>query len=330
MASGDDNKKKEMTATLCDMVLANLQPFSRSRLYTQKEETSLSNAVQNKSETDRYQSLGIDKTASAAAIKQAYTEESSKWNPTTNSSPEAKQKYEEVQKAYQILSDPISKQSYDVAGVEPTMEYKLIRPDVFYVHMTKFSPTSVEELARVMDRVKDKPENLNSLIFDLRNNVGGSIDILPYFLGPFIGYDQYAYQFLHQGEKVDFKTKSNWLSTMVRYKKVVILINENSQSTAETMASVLKKYNVGVVVGVPSKGWGTIEKVFPLNSQLDPTEHYSVFLVHSLSIREDGQPIEGKGVEPRVDIRTPNWTNDFLGYFNDPNIVSAVKEVLEK
>src|SRR3989344_3498485 len=37
----DEIKKKEFVSGLADIVLANLQPFSRSRLYTTKEEESL-------------------------------------------------------------------------------------------------------------------------------------------------------------------------------------------------------------------------------------------------------------------------------------------------
>lgn len=325
-----DDKKKQFSTTVVDTVLANLEPFGRSRLYTLKDEKALSDTVQNKSGVDQYQALGVDKNASASAIQEAYKQESKKWDPTINNSPEAKQKYEAVQKAYQVLSDPVAKNIYDVAGVEPTMEYKLLTPNIYYVHLTKFSPTSFDELQRVMDKVKDKPANLDTLIFDLSGNVGGQIDLLPYMLGPFIGNDQYAYQFLHQAEKTDYKTKLGWMPSMVRYKKVVVLIDEKSQSTAELMASVLKKYNVGVVVGKTTSGWGTVERVFPMTHQIDPSEKNSLFLVHTLTLREDGQVIQGKGVDPVIDIRTNNWTQELYSYFNSQEIVDTVKGIVEK
>jgi hypothetical protein len=322
-----DDKRKQFVTTLADVVLSNLEPFGRSRLYSQKEEKALSDNVQNKTGTDQYGALGIDKNASASAIKEAYKKESDKWNPETNNSPEAKEKFEAVQKAYKVLSDPADKKNYDVAGIEPTMEYKLLDSNIFYVHLTKFSPTSFEELQRVTEKVNNYPNNLNTLIFDLRDNVGGAIDSLPYFLGPFLGNDQYAYQFLHQDEKTDYKTRIGWMPSLVRYKRVVVLINENSQSTAELMASVLKKYNVGVIVGVPTRGWGTVEKVFPLSKQIDSKEEFSIFLVHTLTLREDGQPIEGRGVEPKIDVRDKNWTDQLMAYFNDQALVNSVKEL---
>lgn len=143
-----------------------------------------------------------------------------------------------------------------------------------------------------------------------------------------IGQDQYAYQFFQQGEKTDFKTRSGWLPSLVRYKKVVILVNENTQSSAEVMAAVLKKYNVGVVVGTRTRGWGTIEKVFPLENQLNEGEKYSLFLVHSLTLRDDGQPIEGRGIDPLIDITDSNWESQLYSYFHYSELTKAIKEIL--
>lgn len=211
--------------------------------------------------------------------------------------------------------------------VEPTIESKLVRPDIFYLHIKKFSPTTFDELKKVTEEV-DSKETLDTLILDLRGNIGGDLDGLSYFLGPFIGNNQYAYQFFHQGETTDFKTKTGWLQSMVRYKKVVILVDEQTQSSAEVFAAALKKYNVGVVVGQITKGWGTVERVFHLETKLDLEEEYSLFLAHSLTLREDSQPIEGNGVEPNVNINDPNWQEQLYTYFHYDELIEAVKEVL--
>lgn len=320
----NDQKKKEMTITLAQIVLANLQPVSRSGLYSQKDETALKNNVENKTSADHYQELGVKKDATTEEIKVAYDQNIAKIK--TDQSTTAAVKKQELTQAYLALSDTNNRQVYDTMGVDPTIEYKLLRPDIFYMHLKKFSPTTLDELAKITGKF-DQGEVLNSLILDLRDNIGGVIDGLPYFLGPFIGNDQYAYQFFHQGDKTDFKTKTGWMPSLMRYKKIVVLINGGSQSSAEVMAATLKKYNVGILVGTTTKGWGTVEKVFSLNSQIDSSEKYSIFLVHSLTIREDGQPIEGKGVEPVININKPGWENQLLAYYRYNELIKAIKEV---
>lgn len=312
-----EDKKKEYATKLADLVLTNLKPFGRSRLYSQKEEKELTNNLQNiNPEVNAYQVLGVNKTASPAEIKRAYGEKLK--------DPE---KAAAAKRAYEILKDEETRKIYDQSGVEPTVTSRLIGSEVFYLRLNKFSPTSLEELQKAAEKVDHNP-GPNSLILDLKDNIGGAIDGLPYILGPFIGQNNYAYQFFHQGETTDFKTKTGWLASLVRYKKVVILVNNQTQSSAEVMAAVLKKYNVGILMGVPSRGWGTVEKIFPLKNQISENEKYSLFLVHSLTLREDGLPIEGNGVVPVIDIRQETWEKSLSAYFPYPPLIEAVKEVL--
>lgn len=306
-------------ATIADAVLANLQPTGKSRLYTQKQAKDLSNTVANiDPTTNHYQSLGIDQNADQTQIETAYQ---------TQSATATAQQKQKLDLAYQALKDETTREIYDTTRADPTLPYRAITDQIYYIAIQKFSPTTIQELTAAVD-ASDQHPALNTLILDLRDNIGGAIDGLPYFLGPFIGNDQYAYQFLQQDKKEDFKTKIGWLPGLVKFKKIVVLINNQTQSSAEVMAAVLKKYHVGVLVGTTTKGWGTVEKVFELKHQLSDQQTYSVFLVHHLTLREDGQPIEGQGVEPDVSIKDPNWRQQLLAYFNSPDLITAVDNLL--
>ncbi len=321
-----EEKKKEFAQQLADIVLANLKPFGRSRLYVKKDELALQKRVKNQTDKDYYQKLEVEKDTSPEKINQKAEEKITQLKPKAAESPEAQQELEKIQEAQQVLGDEKAKENYDTQGILPTIEYNLIQPEILHLHLTKFSPTTLEDLQRITEKF-DQGDKLDTLIFDLRDNVGGAIDGLPYFLGPFIGNNQYAFQYFHQGEAEDYKTKLGWMPSLVRYKKVVFLINENTQSSAEVFASVVKKYNVGVVVGTTTKGWGTVEKVFPLENQIAENETYSMFLVHRLTLRADGQPIEGRGVDPQVDITKENWQDKLYAYIPYSDLISAVNKI---
>jgi len=81
-------------------------------------------------------------------------------------------------------------------------------------------------------------------------------------------------------------------------------------------------------LGVPTKGWGTVEKVIPLDNQIEESEKYSLFLVHSITLRDDNQPIEGRGVEPDINIQSAGWEKQLLEYFRYPELLAAVKNVI--
>jgi len=330
---GDDEKKKEFSVNLASIVLANLKPFSRSGLYTTQKKQELKNMVENVNpEKDLYQDLEVEKQATEQEIEQAFEEkveklEEKKQEAPTEQAEEIEKEIEEAEYAHEVLSDEENKEKYDETGAEPTVFAKLLLPEICLIRIQRISPATFEDFKKEANSIEDKPE-LDTLILDLRGNIGGSIDLLPWFLGPFIGKDQYAYDFFHKKEYTPFKTKAGWLASMVKYKKVVVLVDEQTQSSAEVMTAVFKKYNVGVVIGLQTKGWGTVEKVFEIENQIDPNnEIYSAFLVHSLTLRDDGQPIEGHGVDPTININDPNWEKQLLSYFNYKELVEVVKKL---
>lgn len=328
-------QKKEFSAHLANIVLVNLEPLGRSKIFTKKEREDLVNNIQNiNPETNLYKTLEVEKDVSQKDLEKAFDEKTAELGEELEkASEEEKEKMEKelksVKYAYEVLSDTQKKEKYDTFGAEPTVLTKLVRPDIFHIYIQKFSPTTLEEFIKAADSV-DNVEGLDTLILDLRSNIGGAITTLPQFLGPFIGKNQYAFEFFHQGETIPYKTPTGWLSSLVRYKKVVILVDGQTQSTAELMASTLKKYNAGVLVGTTTKGWGTVEKIIELNTQIDPDEKYFTYIVSNLTIRDDGQPIEGKGVEPLISINDPDWEKQLFAYFHYDELIKAVKEIWNK
>ncbi len=66
--------------------------------------------------SDYYEALGVSKGASDAEIKTAYRKQALKWHPDRNKSTGANEKFKEVTKAFEILSDPKKKEMYDQYG----------------------------------------------------------------------------------------------------------------------------------------------------------------------------------------------------------------------
>lgn len=68
--------------------------------------------------TDYYELLGVSKSASADEIKKAYRKQALEWHPDRHKDDKetAEKRFKEINEAYQVLSDPQKKSSYDQFG----------------------------------------------------------------------------------------------------------------------------------------------------------------------------------------------------------------------
>ncbi len=321
----EETKQQELTVTLGDAILASLTPLNRSRLYSNEKKQELRNVANSTDpNTNLYSILGVDKNAKTEEIAQTYqtkTEQLSKL-----STPEVQQQLQTIERAYKTLSNATDRTIYDQTGAEPTISQNLIAPNVLYLKIKQIAPTTIDELKNKINSLTT--QNSSSLIIDLRGNFGGAIDTLPYLTGFFIGPNQYAYDYFRQGEIEPRKSVTNKLTNLLPPRKITVLIDKETQSTAEVLAVTLKKYNVGLVIGETTRGWGTVENFFPIKTKIKDDVEYSALIVKNVVLRDDGQPIEGRGVEPNINIKSKDWQKQLATYYNDANLTITIVNLL--
>lgn len=323
----DDKTKKELVLNTLVVALYNLAPAGRSGIMSTQQETAFRDNVSNiDTSKNLYQDLGLEKGADQASIDKAYAE--NKTALEKDKSPTAVAKLQAVTYAHEVLSQADTKSRYDTNQVEPTIFTRVIGK-TFYMDMSKISPTTLDELGKALTTAVSN-QKLDSIIIDLRGNVGGALDFAQYFLGLFLGQNQYAFDFYHQGDYQVQRTMLPKLEELSRFKDIAVLADGMTQSTAELMTASIKHFNLGHVVGTKTRGWGTIENTFPLETAIDPSQKYSLLLVHSITLRDDGQPIEGRGVDPDVDITQSDWKNKLPQFFRSSSIISTLSDIATK
>ena len=65
---------------------------------------------------DPYDILGVSRDADADAVKKAYRKLARQYHPDVNSDPGAQERFKEISAAYEILSDPEKRRTYDMGG----------------------------------------------------------------------------------------------------------------------------------------------------------------------------------------------------------------------
>ena len=131
----------------------------------------------------------------------------------------------------------------------------MIDAETGYVKLSRFAETSYDEFMTAIKKLK--ADGMKRLIFDLRGNGGGILDIAV----------QLADEFLADGKMIvytkgkayprkDYKaTKQGALSDT----PLVILIDENSASASEILAGAIQDNDRGVIVGRRSFGKGLVQ-----------------------------------------------------------------------
>lgn len=319
-ATTTDAKKNLVVNTLI-IATYNLQPAGRNGMLSATQEKELRQTVSNVNPAkDLYQDLGIEKGASIADVKVASARKESELKASTT--PEAKAELVKVAYAKKVLTDENSKQLYDQGQIEPTVWTHKIG-NTLYLYVSQIAPTTFIEFARAIDNASTTP-NLNSMILDFRGNIGGDLGFAQNFLGLFMGQNQYAFDLFHQGKYDAQRTVQPKFGELDRYKEFAILTDNMTQSTAEVVSAAFKRLHLGRTVGANSRGWGTVENTYPITTEIDPNTKYTLLLVNSITMRDDNQPIEGRGVDPDVSTADPKWKSKLSSYFNSQSLITAL------
>lgn len=318
-----EEKKRQLAVDIGIIVLANLAPQGRSGLLSEKQELAFRDQANNiERENDLYAQLGVDKNASPEQVEQAYATKAAEL--AASSSPQAKEQLAQVEKAKEVLADAGSKSIYDETKILPSVVSQVLGSKTLYLDLSKVTPATLQEFVNTLEKTKDNPQ-LVSMIIDVRGNVGGTLDFAKYLLALFIGPNQYAFDLFQQGElKLERTPQVPKIPSLSNFKEIVILTDAMSQSTAELTTAIFKRMRLATIVGTKTRGWGSVENTFPISTQLTDDEKFTVLLVHSLTLRDDGEPIEGRGVDPHIDVTNANWKSEVRSTFRTAGFADAV------
>lgn len=103
------------TATLGASSFVSRQPRQPARA-ARPRPTARPAYVAPRAAADYYQTLGVSRSASDAEIKKAFRQKARKLHPDVNKEPDAKERFQEVSQAYEVLSDANMRQRYDQFG----------------------------------------------------------------------------------------------------------------------------------------------------------------------------------------------------------------------
>ena len=143
---------------------------------------------------------------------------------------------------------------------QTTVRYAFMaRPEIGYIRLSEFTSSSTREVREAIDRLEE--QGMKSLIFDLRNNPGGSLDAAIGVADAFLMEDDLIVT--TRGRTPSSHSTLNAPGIGEPFSgPVVILVNEGSASASEIVAGAVQDHDRGVVLGEVTWGKGLVQTVF--------------------------------------------------------------------
>ena len=132
----------------------------------------------------------------------------------------------------------------------------MVDKETGYVKLNRFSQTSYDEFMTAVNKLKEK--GMKKLIFDLRDNGGGFLEIAVMICNEFL--EEGKMIVYTEGRKYKREEKYEKKGGTLKYIGLIILQDENSASASEIVAGAIQDNDRGTIVGRRSFGKGLVQR----------------------------------------------------------------------
>ena len=215
------------------------------------------------------------------------------------------------------LSFELSKGTIEIPVVSSEI-YENNGKKIGYIKIDMFSSKVYKQFNNALKKLENK--NIEGLVIDVRDNPGGYLSEVKNILCLFLNKKQVLYQLQtkDETEKV-YGTKKS----IDRDYPVSVIINDESASASEILASAFKESYGSHVVGINSYGKGTVQSASDLSN--GDTFKYTV----QKWLTPDGNWVNDKGVVPTDRVETVLQEGETLTYENDTMLQTAISVISE-
>lgn len=200
----------------------------------------------------------------------------------------------------------------------PTIEYEMLEDQVGYIMISEFDGVTDEQFVEALTELQN--QGMRSLVIDLRNNGGGSVESVCNIADELLPEGAIVYTEYKGQDREARLSDSDCINI-----PMAVLINGASASASEILSGALQDYGVAKIVGTQSYGKGIVQSVFDLQDgtalKLTTAKYYT----------PNGNDIHEIGITPDVEIDLPEElkTEVTLSFEEDVQLQKAI-EVLQQ
>jgi carboxyl-terminal processing protease len=181
------------------------------------------------------------------------------------------------------------------AAIEiPIADWEVI-DDVGYLQLNLFTNNSDEVVHEALRELVD--DGARSLIFDLRNNPGGSLDSSVEIASEFLS-DGLVLLTEAPGTEIPYEVRGGCVLTDPSF-PVTILVNRGSASASEVVSGALKEAGRAILIGEHTFGKNTVQQRFSLSNG------GAIKVTIARWVTPDGTDFGEDGISPDIEAEVP-------------------------
>ncbi len=148
--------------------------------------------------------------------------------------------------------------------------YGMLQGNVGYINFNSYTENSAKDVRRAF--IDLKRQGAKALVFDLRNNGGGSVQEAVSIVNMFVPKGKIVLSMKGKLQRMnnEYKTTVEPLDTVM---PMVVLVNENTASASEITSGSLQDYDRAIILGTRTYGKGLVQTTMdlPYNGQMKLT-----------------------------------------------------------
>ncbi len=211
----------------------------------------------------------------------------------------------------------ITRQTIPIESVHEKV-YEEDGKKIGYIKVDVFAANTKGQFEKALKNLEKK--KIDSLILDVRDNPGGHLNQATEILSLFLDKKKVMYQIETKGKK----QKTYALNNEKRTYPIAVIINQDSASAAEIVASSLKESYKATLVGVTSYGKGTVQRSLTLKS--GSTIKYTTEKWYTAK----GNYIGEKGITPDVVVEQSEIFKESQKEQDDTQLQKALEILKQK
>jgi carboxyl-terminal processing protease len=181
------------------------------------------------------------------------------------------------------------------AVVVPVVVSEMMEPGIGYVALSQFTNNSADQVHEALENLL--ADGADRLIFDVRNNPGGSLTASVRIASEFLA-DGLVLRTESPDETREYSVEPGGAATNSDI-EIVVLVNRGSASASELVSAVLQERGRATTMGEPTFGKNTVQQRF------DVSNGGALSLTIARWVTPEGQDSGVFGVQPDIEPEIP-------------------------